>query len=201
MNPDQNQYPIDYLNQIAPQQPKAGMSRSKFLLLMGGGLFLIIIVVVLMLSAGGGGPKDKMQTLAARMITLQDISKKAQPNLKSSALRATNSSLTILLTNANRDIADPLKINGIDVTKLDKNIQAKEDGQALKDKLEDARLNAVYDRTYAREMTYQLQTTSALMGDIYDNSNSKSLKDFLLATDNNLQPITKSLSEFSDTVN
>ncbi len=201
MNPEQNQYPIDYLNQIAPQQPKAGMSRNKFLMLMGGGLLLIIIVVVLMLSSGGGGPKDKMQTLAARLTTLQDISKKAQPNLKSSALRATNSGLTILLTNANRDIVDPLKINGIDTTKLDKTIQTKEDGKALTAKLEDARLNATYDRTYAREMTFQLQTTSALMGDIYDHSNSKSLKDFLTATDNNLQPITKSLSDFSDTGN
>jgi len=198
MNPDQNQYPIDYLNQIAPQQPKAGMNRNKFLLLMGGGLVLIIVVVVLMLSAGGGGPKDKMQTLAARLVTLQDISKKAQPNLKSSALRATNSSLTILLTNANHDITDPLKINGVDVKNLDKNIQAKEDGTELRDKLEDARLNAIYDRTYAREMTYQLETTAALMGDIYDHSNSKSLKDFLLATDTNLQPIRQSLSDFSD---
>lgn len=201
MNPEQNQYPIDYLNQIAPQQPKKGLSSKLFFFIIGGGVLLAIIVGLLLLSSGGSGPKEKMQTLAARLVTLQDITSKSQRNIKSGALRATNSSLTILLTNANHDIAEPLLNNDVDVTKLDKAIQTKEDGTELTEKLEDARLNAVFDRTYAREMTYQLDTIAALMGDIYERTNSKSLKDFLLKTDNDLQPIKKTLSEFSDTSN
>ncbi len=200
MNPEQNQYPIDYLNQIAPQQPKAGMDK-KFLFLIGGGILVVIVALLFIFSSSSGGPKDKMQTLAARMITLQDISKKNQANIKSGALRATNSSFNIFLANANRDIAEPLKNNGVDVKNLDKTISAKEDGTALKAKLEDARLNAVFDRTYSREMAYQLDATSALMGDIYDHTSSKSLKDFLLKTDENLQPIKQTFSEFNDKSN
>lgn len=200
MNPEQNQYPIDYLNQIAPEQPKAGMNNKKFFLLIGGGILVaVIILIVALSSSANNGPKEKMQTLAARMTTLQDISSKAQTNLKSGSLRATNSNLVIFLTNANRDIADPLKNNGVDAKNIDKTIAAKEDGAKLKQTLEDARLNAIYDRTYAREMTYQLETTAALMGDIYDRTNSKSLKEFLLKTDENLQPIKKTFSEFTDT--
>lgn len=198
MNPEQNPYPIDYLNQIAPEQPKPVVGNKKFLFIVGGGALLVIIVALMIFSSASSGPKEQMQTLAARMITLQDVSKKAQTNIKSGALRATNSNLTIFLTNANRDIAEPLKNNDIDIKRLDANVQAKEDGTELSEKLENARLNAVYDRTYAREMAFQLETIAVLMGDIYDRTNSKSLKDFLLKTDENLQPIKKTLNEFSD---
>ena len=76
-------------------------------------------------------------------------------------------------------------------------ITASENGEKLKTTLEDARLNATFDRTYAREMSYQLETVAALMKDIYTNTNSKSLKTFLEATDNNLQPIKQQLAEFN----
>jgi hypothetical protein len=198
MDPQQNQYPIDYLNQIAPQQPKQGMNSKLFFIIIGAGVLLAIIVGILLLSSGGGGPKEKMQTLAARLETLQKIASDSQKNIKSGSLRATNSSLTILLTNANRDITEPLKKNGVDVKSIDKTVQTKEDGTKLKETLEDARLNAIFDRTYTREMTYQLETLAVLMGNIYDGTNSKSLKDFLLKTDGDLQPIKKTFSEFSE---
>ena len=202
MQPEQNQQPqpqysIDYLNQIAPQPKKPGLNNKTFLLLVGGGLLLVIIVGIFVLSSGGSGPTQKMQTLAARMQTLQTISDKAQKNIKSGQLRSTNSNLTIFLTNANRDIVDPLKKNGVDIKKLDKTIVTAEKGDALSTKLEDARLNATFDRTYAREMGYQLDTLAVLMKDIYNKGNSKSMKDFLLATDKNLEPIKKELNDFN----
>lgn len=201
MNPDQNQnqYPIDYLNQIAPPAQKPGMDK-KFLLIIGGGILLVIIalIAVFALSSASAGPREKMQTLAARMNTLEKISKDSQRTLKSGSLRGTNSNLTIFLTNANRDIAEPLKTNGVDVKTLDKSIVAKEDGKTLTETLDEARLNVVYDRTYAREMTFELEGIATLMGDIYERTSSKSLKDFLLKTDENLQPIKQQFSEFSD---
>jgi hypothetical protein len=198
MNPDQNQYSIDYLNQIAPQPKKSGIKDKFFLLIIGGGILVAIVVGLIMLSGGGtASPTQKMQTLAARMTTLQTIASTAQKNLKSSDLRSTNSSLTIFLTNANRDIVTPYKTNNVDVAKIDKKITAAESGDALKQKLEDARLNAVFDRTYAREMSYQLDTVVALMKDIYANTSSKSLKEFLDSTNKNLQPIIKQFTDFS----
>ena len=198
MPPDQNQYPIDYLNQIAPQQQKAPVMNSKLVFVLIGAVILLLIVAVLALSsAGGGGPTQKMQTLAARLQTLQTIADKAQKNIKSGGLRGVNSNLTIFLTNTNRDIADPLGKNGVDVKKIDKSITSKENGDSITKKLEEARLNAVYDRIYASEMTYQLETVAALMKEIYNSSQSKSLRDFLLKTDQNLQPLKKQFADFS----
>lgn len=197
MQPEQNQYPIDYLNQIAPEAPKQGMNNKLFFMLIGGGLLVAIIVGVLALTSGSSGPTQKMQTLSARMATLQTISSDSQKNIKSGALRSTNSTLNIFLTNANRDIAEPLSKNGVDVKKIDKSIQTKENGEALKAELEDARLNAIFDRVYAREMSYQLETIAALMKEIYTSTGSKSLKEFLENTDSNLQPIKQQLADFN----
>lgn len=203
MNPEQtpspnqnpNQYPIDYLNQIAPQQPKQA-DNKRFFLFIGGGLLIAIIVGVLALSSGSG-PTQKMQTMAARMTALQEISSNSQKNIKSGQLRTTNSTLTIFLTNANRDAAEPLKKSGVDIKKLDNKIKTAENGEKLKATLEDARLNATFDRTYSREMSYQLDTLAALMKQIYAETGSKSLKTFLESTDANLQPIKKQLTEFN----
>jgi hypothetical protein len=197
-NPNQSPYSIDYLNQIAPEQKKPGMSNKLFLVIAGGALLLAMIVGIFALTGGGaGGPTQKMQTLAARLKTLQTVSDKAQKNIKSGELRSSNSSLTLFLTNANRDVVAPFSKNGVDIKKIDKNITTKEAGTDLTKRLDDARLNAVFDRTYAREMGYQLDTVGALMKDIYTNSNSKSLKEFLVTTDNNLLPIKKQFKEFS----
>ncbi len=196
MNPDQNPYPVDYLNQIAPQQKKL-MLNSKLVIGLISGVVLLVIIAVFIINSSATGPTQKIQTLAARLLTLQTISSDAQKTIKSSALRSINSTLTIYLENTNRDIVSPLAKSGVDVTKIDKSITQQEDGSALKQKLEDARLNALYDRTYSREMTYQLDTVATLMQDIYSNSGNKTLKDFLQTTASNLQPITKQLSEFN----
>lgn len=173
------------------------MNNKLFFMLIGGGLLVAIIVGVLALTSGSSGPTQKMQTLSARMATLQTISSDSQKNIKSGALRSTNSTLNIFLTNANRDIAEPLSKNGVDVKKIDKSIQTKENGEALKAELEDARLNAIFDRVYAREMSYQLETIAALMKEIYTSTGSKSLKEFLENTDSNLQPIKQQLADFN----
>ncbi len=198
MNPDQNQYSIDYLNQIAPQPQKPGLTNKKFLLIVGGGLLFAIIIAIFAFSSGGSaGPKEKMQTLAARMQTLQTIADKAQRNIKSGPLRSTNSNLAIFLTNANHDIVEPFAVSDVDIKKIDKDIAAAEKGEELSTKLEDARLNAVFDRTYAREMGYQLETVAALMKDIHDKTRSKSLKEFLVSNDTKLQTIKKQLNDFN----
>ncbi|MDN5275260.1 MAG: hypothetical protein JWP06_1161 [Candidatus Saccharibacteria bacterium] len=197
LTPNQSKYSIDYLNQIAPQEKKPGLGNKLFLFIIGGGLLLAIIVGIFALTSNSNGPTQKMQTLAARLTTLKTISDKAQKNIKSGDLRSSNSSLSVFLTGANHDIVTPFANNGVDIKKIDKTILAKEAGTDLTNKLEDARLNAVYDRTYASEMGYQLQTVAALMKDIYTNTKSKSLKDFLVTTDNNLTPIKNQFKDFT----
>ncbi|HET8884477.1 MAG TPA: hypothetical protein VFM68_03325 [Candidatus Saccharimonadales bacterium] len=201
MNPNHNnnnQYPIDYLNQIAPQQKRPGAS-NKLLVVVAVVGVIMAFVVGLMMALGGSGPKEDMQRLAARMQSLQTISEESQENIKSSALRGINSNLNIFLSSAHHGIAEPLSNNGLDIAKIDKTIAAEENGAELKATLEDARLNAVYDNTYAREMSFQLATITALMEQIYETTDSASMQEFLVHTDENLQPIKKQLDEFNST--
>jgi hypothetical protein len=195
----QPQYSIDYLNQIAPKPQKKGLNNRLFLMIAVGGGMLAIIIGALMLFNGGGGPTTDMQHLAARIESLGKVSTSAQKNIKSNSLSGTNSNLTIFFTNADRDIATPLKNNGLDIKKLDKTIVTAEAETDLSAKLEDARLNAVFDRTYAREMSYQLATVQALMKKIYNSTNSKSMKDYLSTTNTNLTPLIQQFNDFSAT--
>lgn len=196
-NQPQEQYPVDYLNQISSQPEKSGMNNKRFFMIIGGAVVLVLIAIILMMASGGTGPKEKMQTLAARLATIQTIASDAQNNIKSGALRSTNSNLTIFLANTNRDITEPLAESGIDITKLDEEIVAQESGEELSAALEDARLNAVFDRTYAREISYQLDTVAILMQEIYNSTNNASFKTFLENTSANLQPLRDQFSDFN----
>lgn len=195
------QYSIDYLNQIAPQQQKN--TPNKLLVIVGILVILLIVTfaVIGLSRMGGASSSTKLQTLAARLTTLQNIAGDAQPHIKNNQLRATNSSLNLHLAGANRDIAEPLAANGINMKKLDKSVVARENGTALIATLEDARLNAIYDRTYAREMGYQLRTTLLLMDDIAQSTNSKSLDAFIDTTKANLAPIEQQFDGFVDSTN
>lgn len=199
MYPDQNQYSIDYLNQIAPQQKKPAMGNKLFFLLIGGGLLVAIIVGIFLLSGGSSGPTKQLQTLAARLKTVEKIASDSQRTIKSGSLRGINSNLSISLTNINREIATPLKNSGINPEQIDQAIVKKEAGTELTKTLEDARLNAVFDRTYARELGYQLETVTALLKELYAKTNSKSLKEFLEKTDTSLRSIKEQLNTFNTT--
>lgn len=202
MYPDPNtQAPIDYLNQIAPQPKRPGVDKRAVVAVVAIIVTVLAIVIgfLIFISNSAAGPKTSMVTLAARMQAMQEVSDKAQKNIKSSQLRSVNSNLKILLTNANRDIAAPLAIEKIDVTKLDKTAVAKEKADKITATLEDARLNATFDDTYAREMGFKLATIAVLMQQISEQSKSKSMQEFLLETDENLQPIKQQLESFNST--
>lgn len=196
-NEQPQNYSIDYLNQIAPQAPKKQFDPKMRLIAIILGVATIVTILLVIVTSFTGGSKSDMQQLAARLATTEKLATDAQKNLKSSELRSLNGSLKILLTNTNRDIAEPLKNNGITVTKLDKAILAKEDGAQMIAALEDARLNATYDRTYAREMSYQLETIVLQMKELYASTSSSSLKTFLDTSYKNIQPVQKQFSELN----
>lgn len=192
------QYSIDYLDQIAVPTQRSGKSDKLFFIVIILGILVAITVGVLALMGGGNTTKDTMR-LAARLKTLQSITESSSKTIKSSSLRGTNSSLALLLTNVNHDIVEPLAKSDINASKLDKTIVASEDGSKLKEQLENARLNVAFDRTYAREMSYQLETLLALMKDINANTNNKSLKEFLSTNIEKIDPLRQRFSEFNAT--
>lgn len=141
------------------------------------------------------------EQLSVRLNTTQTIANDSQKNLKSSQLRSLNSNLRLFFTNTQRDIAKPLASFGVSAkTTSDSTIQTEAaTAKAITQRLEDARLNAVYDRTYAREMDYQLATLLTLLRQTYNNSGDTATKRFLEDTYDNLAPIQQDFADFNET--
>jgi hypothetical protein len=198
MHPDNHQFSSDYLNQIATPVP---VKKINPLLLWGliGGLLLLAVIVIVNVASSGGTPTASLASVGARLSQLQKTSESAQKNIQSSELRSINSSLTLALTNANHDMAAPLKKKSIKLTDKKNSTIAKvnKDFASLDSRLEDARLNAVYDRTYAREMSYIIKTLESDMAVLYKSTNSKSVKDALTTTNTNLVPLGQGFDSFN----
>jgi hypothetical protein len=198
MEPTQPQQPInvDYLNQIAPQAPKKKMLLSRMQLIVVSIVGAAFVIVMILVAVVGGGTKS-LEQLAARLQSTEKIASSASTLIKNTQLSALNSNLKIYLTNTNRDIAAPLLKDKIDVTKLDKTIIANAAGTDVTARLEDARLNAVYDSTYAREMAYRLDTIVSLMHQIQHSTNNSDLRTFLDSALTNLLPTQKAFADFN----
>ncbi len=196
----QPQYSIDYLNQIAPQQhkPKGPLPRVVIPLLIGA---VVLFLIMALFGALRGGSSSNLPTVAMHLQALQTVADGAQPKIKSNQLRVTNSNLSLYLTNANRDIATPLKNTGSDPTKIKPTAAIQADTDKLTSTLEDARLNAIYDRVYARNMDYQLTTLLLQMAQLKKSSGSASTRSFIDTTSANLSTIQKQLASYSDSTN
>ncbi|HUC96426.1 MAG TPA: hypothetical protein VMR16_02045, partial [Candidatus Saccharimonadales bacterium] len=162
------------------------------------GVIIIVTILGILASLASNNIGDT-QRLAARLLATQDIANSAIPNIKSSQLRGMNSSLDIFLTNTIRDATPILAKNNININKLNKNVTAAESDANTLATLNDARLNAIYDRIYAGEMAHQLDITIILMQQIYKNTGDSSLKNFLSNAYQSLQPTQKQFADFNAT--
>ena len=191
----------NYLDSISTAQPVKTVNPLLLWGLIIGVLALVIFVVIGVSSTAGGTPSASLTSVASTLSNLQTVSESGQKNIQSGELRSLNSSLTLTLTNTNRDLAGILKTQKISLkdTKNNKSLIAvKKDFDALNVRLEDARLNAVYDRTYAREITYSLKTLHANMGQLYTSTNSKSLKSTLDKADVSLKLLLEGFEKFNE---
>lgn len=197
-NDDNQQPPADYLDRIAPKAtPKKGFLNKRPILI---GSFGLIIIMIIVLTAGVlMGRIDSTEKLAARLITTESIADGATSKIKSTQLRALNSELKLYLTNTIRDIEPILTKDNIKIKKLNKKVTVAESGEKMLATLEDARLNAIYDRTYAREMAYQLDTILTLMHQISSSTRNKDLQSFLENSQKNLEPTQKQFADFNAT--
>ncbi|MEI7689492.1 MAG: hypothetical protein WCI79_00820 [Candidatus Saccharibacteria bacterium] len=197
MNPETPQAPLDYLNQIAPQMAKKTIFSNKKMLIIGG---LGALAVLIMLIAGISSlfnKVDQTEQLAARLLTTQAIVENAIPKIKNSQLRTFNGNIKIYLTNTIRDITPILANSKITIDALSAGTTSAESGDATLAALEDARLNAIYDRTYAREMSYQIDKVLTLMNQIYKSTSNEELKTFLDGAYKNLEPTQKQFADFN----
>ena len=167
---------------------------------IGGALILLVIVLVVTANAISSASREPAQKLSARLAVTQSVANDAQSNLKASQLRSLNSDLRLFFTNTSRDIATPLTAFGVSADSLPDRITTAETniGEGMSNRLEDARLNAVFDRTYAREMAFQLSTMIALLQQLYNSAPSEATKTFLDTTYRNLQPIQQGFADFNE---
>lgn len=200
MNPPNGQAPLDYLNQIAPQAPKRQLFELNLRTVITGAVILIILVIIISLISGAiaGARKEPWQQLSARLNATAAVTDDAASKIKSSQLRSSNSDLKLYLTNTQRDLAAYLTRLDIDPKKLPASIVAKESATELLADLEDGRLNAKYDTTYAREMGYQTATLVALLQQLISSTSGTS-KAFLQTAYDNLYPTYKAIADFNTT--
>jgi predicted outer membrane protein len=198
MNPQQP-LPPDYLDQIAPQVQKHSFLMNKTLLIILSCIGAIAVVIVLALVVGmiNSSRKEPWQRLSLRLAATSEVAASSEGKIKNSQLRSTNSTVTISITNAQRDIAEPLSAIGITPKEIPTSVTSSESSAAMLARLEDARLNAKYDSTYAREMSFQLSNLLTLLRQTYASSSNEMNKKFLMTTYDNFAPLQKSLAEFS----
>lgn len=195
---EQPQHPIDYLDSIstAPKKRPGAVNDKLFFGALIAGAISILLVGSLIFLNGGTSSKEDMARLSTRLQNLQKISDDARETVVSSELRATNINLALTLANANHDIVEPLKTYGLEPKKIDKKITTEEDPKELTDKLEDARLNAIFDRTYAREMTYELGTLLILIEQLQTKVEDSDQQEFLSTLRTNIEPLQKQFDTF-----
>lgn len=202
MNQNQEQQPSNtstYLDQIAPQveqKPLLRRLRPIHMILGGIVLVLLIILVISIVNTALQAPATSLQRLSARLNTTATLAENATSLIKSSELRSINSNLKIYLTNTRREITEPFRAAGANTEKTSDAIIAAESGTEMAERLEDARLNAVFDRTYTREMTYQLDTLLTLMKKNYESTGNSRVKTTLATAYNDLLPIQEAFSKF-----
>lgn len=199
MTPQNGQTPLDYLNQIAPQAPKKPLFKLNLRTVIFGALaaLALIILIAIISSSASNARKSPWEHLSARLSATATVVDSSSTLIKNSQLRSLNSDLKLYITNTQRDLATPLKGLGINAAKLPSSITAAESTTAMAARLEDGRLNAKYDSTYAREMSYQTATILALLKQIYNSGVGPNTKKLLEDAYNNLEPTYTAISEFS----
>ena len=188
---------IDYLNQISAPTPQKTLNP---IVLWGAiaGVLLFTVIIFMMALSGGTNNADRMTTIAARLSALKTVSKDATENIQGSDLRTLNSSLGLTLTNITRDMDDSVTVLKASTNEKDARVVAvSEQTTEMTDNLEDARLNGVYGRTYAREMAYTLKTLHSEMSDLYASTQKESVRTFLKDADTSLTTFTESFANYN----
>lgn len=210
MNPDGSPHlpapsSLDYLNQIAAQP-----SRRRALVPTGSPMFWVLIavaaiVVITIVSIVATTLSQKgsanIEALSARLAQLQTTVAARQNDIGNTDLATTNSSLGLNLTQLNNELDAILKDDGKNPSKLNGGIVAKETANTkdLTTTLDNAKLNALFDSTYASAMTYQLDTALATIHQMQKSKNGPKTTSFLSDADKDLSQARDSFASYDDT--
>lgn len=161
---------------------------------------VFVLAVSLIIAFSGKDKTEDLQQTTVRITNFVLITKKEKPYLKSSKLTATNSSFSLLLTNAQADGEKLLGQAGVKKTQYSKSMVASEKklSDNLTQKFDDARLNAQLDSTYARTMASETDKLIALLNTMAKKSGAKAIRDYAKSLAGNLTSIQKSFDSYTD---
>lgn len=192
--------PIDYLEQIAPKEKASfGFSRKQ-VAIVGGVVLLTFIGFAVATVLQGNRPNINAlsQQVTTRVATTGFIAKESQRHLQSRELDALTSSLVIQLANTSTGLTTAFAEAGVGVGGA-KDATVDDTSAETTEKLEDARLNGIFDRVYAREMSFRLTTIMLQLDSIHKTTDNVKLRQYLEETYKNLEPLQKQLEKYSAT--
>lgn len=183
-----------YLGQPAPVPSKLPPQRAG----ISGRMTLIVGLLIVAVLAGIGlmvanrdtsGPLSQRLTL--RMAALQDIIKDGKKNASSDKLTKITAEASLLLSGDSTAIT---AAQGKSKTKASAAITNAENSKPALERLKQAKINAVYDTAYSSELTAKLESTSALIRELYKVTKSKKLKTALNTTNIHITGLQKDLA-------
>ncbi len=196
---------IDYLNQLAgsPAASRTVTPPNQKIILIGVGLFLALSLAIFLLifsnQKGPAGP-PAAQTLYTTIFNNAQIAKESDKNIKDSTLSGINSSYNSQLLNDLTALKEPLAKGGINTKNLERDAKDKKAYDKTLQKLNDARLNAVFDHAYASELNYEIQSIMMLMQKIEKYSHNKALVNYVKKDISNYKTIKEALKQYNDSL-
>lgn len=195
-------YSIDYLNKLAgtTTPTKTVAPANQKMILIGVGIFLALsLSALLLVFANQQGPTSTSteRVLYTTIFNNSEIADEASKNIKSSQLSSLNTSYHGQLVNDLSAMSQPLAKRGIDAKELGKAAKKAAAFEETLQKLEDARLNAIYDQTYAAELDYQLRSIIMLMEKVEKLSGNKAMVEYVKKGKSNYTTIQDGLKEYN----
>ena len=155
-----------------------GLSRKMLLFIIGG--VVVIILAIYMTIASQDQSVPLQARLSARLTTLGTMVAVGEKNAKNPDLRQMNSTISTQVLSDTTSIATELKKAGM--SKPDKTVTTAEADTASFTALTNAALNNNFDSTYKKMIAQKLDSTNALIKELYDKTTHKSLKPVLNET-------------------
>lgn len=159
---------------IPSRRPQSRFRLNRRTLFIVGGIMLTGMIGVILLANSGDKSVTLQRHLVARLATLETMSADGNKNIVDEDLKALNARLKVQLTSDQTSISSLVTYG-----KNDKAIDAAEADTFSFETLENARLNNHYDSTYRRIISQKLDSTTALIKELYNVTRSEKLKQAL----------------------
>ncbi len=192
------EYSIDYLNKIAPQQQKT-VNRFAVFGLIGAVIFSAIFAVMLMSNSGAPSANSQLLPVSERITTLQTVSAAQQTELNEVQIAEANAALSSALTSMSTDMGKLLTARKLKTGTKAQVATETAYAASLSKTLSDAYQRGTLDRTYTTQMTYELSVLRGKLTKLKQGSKAKDITDFCDSGIANIDTVLKAYSSFNAT--